>query len=53
MADMKKPMPMPTKGTQADHYVTDNNNHTRPLPKDQQAIVDVVQRLGNANKKSK
>ena len=42
-----------TKGTQADHHVTDNNNHTRPLPKDQQAMVDVAQRLGNADKKSK
>jgi len=35
MADMKKPMPapapMPTKGTQADHHVTDNNNHTKPI----------------------
>ena len=41
------------KGTQADHHVTDNNNHTRPLPKDQQAMVDVAQRLGNADKKSK
>ena len=38
MAMMKKPMPMPTKGTQADHHVTDNNSHTQtvkpsvPLP---------------------
>jgi hypothetical protein len=41
------------KGTQADHHVTDSDNHTRPLPKDQQAIVDVAQRLGSADKKSK
>jgi len=31
MADMKKPMPMPTKGTQADHHVTDHTNHTQTV----------------------
>ena len=38
MANMKKPVPMPlpakpmpTKGTQADHHVTDNNSHTQTV----------------------